>query len=110
MTWSVKARWMWVARAVTPTADSLLVVAALTEAGSVAALPAVAIPGVVPAAGQAVATPTDLVRKLRSAVRRWRMVFRAWREENAKAHATAKPTACCSAPPPGGNQKRESKS
>lgn len=37
MTWSVKARWMWVARAVTPTADSLLVVAALTEAGSVAA-------------------------------------------------------------------------
>ncbi|MBU3909688.1 MAG: hypothetical protein KKF85_14670 [Gammaproteobacteria bacterium] len=27
--------------------------------------------------------------------------FRAWRKRNAAAHAGAKPSACCSAPPPG---------
>ena len=37
MTWRVKARRMWVARVVTPTTHSLLVVAALTEAGAVTA-------------------------------------------------------------------------
>ena len=37
MTWRVKARWMWVARVVTPTTHSLLTVAALTEAGAVTA-------------------------------------------------------------------------
>ena len=27
--------------------------------------------------------------------------FKAWRENNAQAHAKSKPGACCSAPPPG---------
>lgn len=69
-----------------------------------------AIPVVVPAAGQVVATLTETFRKVRNAVRRWRMAFRAWWKENAMAHATAKPAACCSAPPPGSNQKRKGKS
>jgi len=76
-----------------------------------APLAAVDIPGAAPAADQAVAIPTELFRQqIRNAIRRWRMAFRAWREENAKAHATAKPAACCSAPPPGSNQTREGKS
>jgi hypothetical protein len=27
--------------------------------------------------------------------------FRAWRATNLQAHANSKPSACCSAPPPG---------
>jgi len=35
------------------------------------------------------------------AVRRWAVAFRAWRDENAKAHAEGRAPACCSAPPAG---------
>lgn len=36
-----------------------------------------------------------------SSLARLRDSFRAWLKCNARAHARAKPRACCSAPPPG---------
>jgi len=54
-------------------------------------------------------TTTHLFQRLWATIKRGLVAFKNWLARNAKAHADAKTSACCAAPPPGANQGRKNK-